>query len=207
MGAETQTDLDRMLTRLKLTAVRDQLDTLLDEAARSEMTLRDALAFLCQREIARKDQRRIDMSFGLAKFPFVRDLAGFDFAAQPSIDKAQIRDLATGRFIANGDALLLLGPPGVGKTQVSIPTPGLMPRGRRRSSRLRRRDRGSDPVPGMPETGSGCLREPGRFGLEDPERSEDRLVTVTQSARPGRADGASVTRLWRRGHGGRDGHG
>jgi hypothetical protein len=104
-----QTDLDRMLTRLKLTAVRDQLDTLLDEAARSEMTLRDALAFLCEREIARKDQRRIDMSFGLAKFPFVRDLAGFDFAAQPSIDKAQIRDLATGRFIANGDTLLLLG--------------------------------------------------------------------------------------------------
>ena len=134
MGVQTQDELDRMLTRLKLTAVRDQLDSLLDEAARSELTLRDALAFLCEREIARKDQRRIDMSFGLAKFPFVRDLAGFDFAAQPSIDKTQIRDLATGRFIANGEALLLLGPPGVGKTQVSMAVPGSVPRGSPRSS-------------------------------------------------------------------------
>lgn len=62
------------------------------------------MAFLYEREIARKDQRRIDMSVGLAKFPFVRDIAGFDFAAQPSLDRAQIRDLATGRFIANGEA-------------------------------------------------------------------------------------------------------
>jgi DNA replication protein DnaC len=100
-----------MLSRLKLTAIRDQLDSLVDEAGRRELTIREALALFCEREIARKDERRIEMSVGLARFPFVRDLAGFDFAAQPSIDKGQIRELATGRFIANGEAVLLLGPP------------------------------------------------------------------------------------------------
>ena len=109
-----------MLTRLKLTAMRDQLDSLLDEAARREMTLRETLAFLCQREVARKDERRIEMASKIAHFPTQRDLDGFDFAAQPSIDRGQIRDLAACRWVAHGDALLLLGPPGVGKTHLAI---------------------------------------------------------------------------------------
>ncbi|MFO1079212.1 MAG: IS21-like element helper ATPase IstB [Reyranellaceae bacterium] len=109
-----------MLSRLKLTAIRDQLDTLLDEAARRELTLREALAFLCQREVGRKDERRIDMATKIAHFPTLRDLDAFDFAAQPSLDRGQIRDLAACRWVAHGDALLLLGPPGVGKTHLAI---------------------------------------------------------------------------------------
>ena len=109
-----------MLTRLKLTAIRDQLDSLLDEAARREMTLREAVAFLCEREIARKDERRVEMASKIAHFPTVRDLSSFDFSAQPSLDPGQIRDLAACRWIAHGDALLLLGPPGVGKTHLAI---------------------------------------------------------------------------------------
>ena len=109
-----------MLNRLKLTAIRDQLDSLIDEAARRDLTIREALSLFCEREIARKDERRIEMSVGLARFPFVRDLEGFDFTAQPSIDKKQIRDLATGRFVANAEAVLFLGPPGVGKTHLAV---------------------------------------------------------------------------------------
>ena len=63
----------RRTNRLKLTALRDQLDSLIDEAGRRELTIRESLALFCEREIARRDQRRIDMGFGLARFPFVRD--------------------------------------------------------------------------------------------------------------------------------------
>ena len=103
------------LTRLQLTAIRDQLDSLLDEAAEKKLTLREALAFLVEREVSRKDERRIEMAFKIAHFPAVRELADFDFKAQPSIDERQVRELATSRWIAHGDAALLLGPPGVGQ--------------------------------------------------------------------------------------------
>jgi len=120
-ATEVPTDpLDAMLARLQLSGIRDQLDSLLDEAARANLSARETLILLCEREIARKDHRRIEMALKLAHFPAVKELAGFDFEAQPSIDPKQIRDLAASRWIANGENILLLGPPGVGKTHLSI---------------------------------------------------------------------------------------
>lgn len=109
-----------MLSRLKLTAIRDRLDTLLDEVARKELNLREALFFLCNTEVARKDERRIQMGTSIARFPCIRTLDGFDFSAQPAVDQRQIRELATCRWVANGDTMLLLGPPGVGKTHLAV---------------------------------------------------------------------------------------
>ena len=112
--------LPEMLTRLKLRAIREGLDGLLAEAARGELSLREALALLCDAEMRRREERRIQMGTSIAKFPFVRTLDSFDFKAQPSIDAKQIRELATCRWVANGDALLVLGPPGVEKTHLAV---------------------------------------------------------------------------------------
>jgi DNA replication protein DnaC len=103
--------LPEMLTWFSLKAMREQLDTLLDKAARWELSLRETLALLCEAEVAHREERRIQMGMGIAKFPYLRTLDGFDFEAQPSLDPRQVRDLATCRWVAGGDALLLLGPP------------------------------------------------------------------------------------------------
>jgi DNA replication protein DnaC len=72
-----------MLVRLQLSDIRDQLESLLDEAARANLSARGTLILMCEREIARKDHRRIEMGLKLAHLPTVRELAGFAFEAQP----------------------------------------------------------------------------------------------------------------------------
>lgn len=92
--------LPDMLARLKLTAMRDRLDGLLDEAARGDLSLRETLALLCRAEalkgsggvaagiapegeVSHREERRIQIGTSIAKFPHQRTLEGFDFAAHP----------------------------------------------------------------------------------------------------------------------------
>ena len=56
----------------------------------------------------------------MAKFPFLKKLEDFDFNAQPSIDQKLIDEIATGRYLSEGRNIVFLGPPGVGKTHLSI---------------------------------------------------------------------------------------
>ena len=110
----------RHLTRLKLVATRERLDALLQEAARKELGFMDFLDLVLSEEAQSKDLKRTRMGIQIAHFPVVRRLEDFDFSLQPSIDPKLIRELETGRFIANGENVLLLGPPGVGKTHLAI---------------------------------------------------------------------------------------
>ncbi|MDX9724214.1 MAG: IS21-like element helper ATPase IstB [Myxococcota bacterium] len=108
------------LRRLYLGHVADQLDALLSEAARGEPTYLDFLDGLLQAEVGSKQRKRIAMGIQIAHFPAVKTLEEFDFKFQPSLDQKLVKELATGRFIAHGENVLMFGPPGVGKTHLAI---------------------------------------------------------------------------------------
>lgn len=103
------------LNRLRLSQVAHRLDALLSDAARSEPSYLDFLDQLLREEVASKHQKRIAMGIQIAHFPVQKTLDDFDFKFQPSIDSKLVRELATGCFVANGENVLLFGPPGVGK--------------------------------------------------------------------------------------------
>lgn len=112
--------LERHLTRLKLVNTRERLDTLLETGSKGEMSFLDFLDHVIKEEILSKDQKRARMRIQMAKFPLDRRLEDYDFSLQPSLDRRLIADLETGRYLANATNVLLLGPPGVGKTHLAI---------------------------------------------------------------------------------------
>ena len=83
--------LAEWLTSLRLPTIRDRLGSLLDEAARRELSLREVVVLLCERELSAKRDSRIRRNLGLARFPSVRELADFDHDAQPGVDAGQAR--------------------------------------------------------------------------------------------------------------------
>jgi DNA replication protein DnaC len=108
------------LQRLRLGAVAERLDALLSDAARKEPTYLDFLDGLLRDELDAKQKKRVTMGIQIAHFPVAKTLDDFDFKFQPSIDAKLVRELATGRFIAGAENVLLFGPPGVGKTHLAI---------------------------------------------------------------------------------------
>jgi DNA replication protein DnaC len=108
------------LRRLYLGSLDERLDALLSDAARREMTFLDFLDTLLTEELSSKQRKRVAMGISIAHFPSIKTLEEFDFKFQPSIDQKLVRELATGRFIANAENVVLFGPPGVGKTHLAI---------------------------------------------------------------------------------------
>ncbi len=108
------------LKTLKLYKSHELLESSLEEASKNNLSYSDFLDQLLKQEVVAKKEKNIAMQTSLAKFPFVKTLESFDFAFQPSIDKKRIKELATCRFIDNGENVIFLGPPGVGKTHLAV---------------------------------------------------------------------------------------
>ena len=105
---------------LRLYRIEHELTTLLEQAAKRDLGYADFLDELFALEIRSKSEKHLAMRIAMARFPFQKTLDGFDFKFQPSIDPKVIRELATGRYLESGDNVLLLGPPGVGKTHLAV---------------------------------------------------------------------------------------
>jgi len=120
MNALSYARVQQHLTRLKLTRMAEQVDPLAEQAAKESWTYLGFLEQLLDAEVSARYERDVAMKLKLAHFPFPKTLEEFDFAFQPSLSERQVQELATLRFIAHGENLLLLGPPGVGKTHLAI---------------------------------------------------------------------------------------
>jgi DNA replication protein DnaC len=119
----TAAQLERLqehLQRLRLFKSRDRLEALLQEATTKELSYADFLDQVLTEEVASKTAKHVTMRTQLARFPFVKGLDAFDFSYQPSLDKKQVQALSTCHFIEHGENLVILGPPGVGKTHLAV---------------------------------------------------------------------------------------
>lgn len=96
------------------------LDALLEKAQRENRTYIDFLNDLLEAEVAERQKRNMEVRTKLARLPYRKTLAEFDFSFQPSIDEKLVKELATMAFIYRTENVILLGPPGVGKTHLAI---------------------------------------------------------------------------------------
>lgn len=108
------------LERLGLSVAGEHLDGAAQRAAAEGWSYTHFLGYLLEGELSERHRKRVELNLKFAKFPYLKNLAGFDFSAQPSVDRRIVEELATGRYLSDARNIVLLGPPGVGKTHLAI---------------------------------------------------------------------------------------
>jgi len=115
--------MDELIYKMKsirLSAMSEKLNIRIQEAAANELSYLEFLTNLIDDELTVRRDRLLNKRLRQAKFPYMKTIGEFNFAFNPSINKQQIKQLASGAFVANHENILMIGPPGVGKTHLAI---------------------------------------------------------------------------------------
>ncbi len=108
------------LARLRLPRMAAALSETLAAAQSSGKSYLSFLDDLLEEEVVQKEQRRIETLLKLSGLPFIKTVDDFDFSFQPKLDRRQVMTLFDLDFIGRKENLILLGPPGVGKTHLAV---------------------------------------------------------------------------------------
>lgn len=111
--------LYQALKQLRLSGLASCLDLRLQEATGNNLAHEEFLELLLQDELNIREQRTIQRRTKIASFRDQRTLESFDFSFNPNINRQQIYQLATGLFLEQSKDILLIGPPGVGKSHLA----------------------------------------------------------------------------------------
>lgn len=112
--------MEKLLTQLKLARVRDVYQDWIDKASKEEMSYSDFLSGLLTQEICAREESRIQRRMRQAGFPFEKTIEQFDFSLRPELKRQVVLNCMDETFVHQGRSMVLIGPPGTGKTHVSI---------------------------------------------------------------------------------------
>ena len=123
MGNITHTPRDgirSMLADLKMPGSLEAVDVILGEIDGGRLAATEAISRLLSAQISLRNNRRLQAAMRSSRLPSVKTLESFDFSFQPSIKREQIESLHELNFLDRKENVVLLGPPGVGKTHLAI---------------------------------------------------------------------------------------
>jgi len=106
--------------RLHLPDLPGIIAALAEDAAARDLSLTDFVEQVLAAQVEAADRRATETITRLASFPVHKTIEGIDFAFQPSVNRKQVVELAGCAFVERAENVVLLGPPGVGKTYIAI---------------------------------------------------------------------------------------